>query len=490
MENSSNPSGDATSVVDAGSKHNAHHSNETKTAEATRAMEPTGAAINSLDSHKSTSEHGVNNDSSMRTQLGSQLSNVTDLINSNLVVLRYATISTVFLLGAYGIANTPLFYRYKNVMDIPTKYFIRRKWIYGRIVGLVENTNNVQSVHTTAAAGRMQSLHQSVDWNTATSSSTSPKQAATGLSSLFSSSLQKSLGNEHADKNESRDSNATTPSAKEVVHNPIVVLFRHSSPMERLLTQSAFDKLMAFTGSGGKSSPSRLLYSSANPHRNLLPIELAGVMAPPTDSTAFPNQLGMLHQLIEKKANVSLQLLALRTVKQSFTSSLHNDHNPTKLEDRPMPLGAEMKNTAICHLRYRQPGKWFTKLNAGLELVTRGEACVSSSGMVIPLSATTPEESAKQSTFNDQDKNETGNRAMVTNYIPTVKQLQNDTNFMSELEQAEYSAWKSKLGMWSSHHARELRREYAEEEEYSKRAFTASNVWGWMKKGWRWMRKE
>ena len=78
---------------------------------------------------------------SLRKRTGTLFSDASDLINENLVVVRYATVSTVVLLGAYGIANTPLFHRYKSAWDIPTRMFVGRRRMHGRIVGIVKNDN-------------------------------------------------------------------------------------------------------------------------------------------------------------------------------------------------------------------------------------------------------------------------------------------------------------------------------------------------------------
>jgi len=422
----------------------------------------------------------------LRTQLGIGLSAVSDTINSNLIVVRYATISSIFLLGAYGVANTPLFYRYKHVMDIPAGMFLRRKWIYGRIVGVVEN-DSTNNVNVRVVGGRQAATHAS-GWSDASAAESASKKSNMGLASLLSSSLQKA-----SESNADFESFTTNTNTLSTPEQPVVVLFRHSSPMERLLTQSAMDNLLSITG----KSPSRLLYSSANPHRNLLPIELAGIAAPPSSSSRASslgismgdqqgNQLDLLQQLVQQKARVSLQLLAQRTVKTDKVPSYHHDHDSdrNKTNDRALPIKDEMmSNTAICHLHYKQQSQWFTTTNAGLELVKRGQALVSSLGMVVPLSTIDNTTDTKPS----KDDNENKNTTAIINFNPTVKQLQNDTDFIAELEQSEYSAWKSKVGMWSSSRMRDLRTEYKEEEEYNNNKWSTS-VWKMVKKGLSWIR--
>lgn len=56
---------------------------------------------------------------SWRQVVGNQMQSVSDIINDNLVAARYASFASIALLSAYGLANTPLFFRFKTVSDIP-----------------------------------------------------------------------------------------------------------------------------------------------------------------------------------------------------------------------------------------------------------------------------------------------------------------------------------------------------------------------------------
>ncbi|KAL9182543.1 hypothetical protein ACHAXT_013195 [Thalassiosira profunda] len=381
-----------------GSSAPSHHSEPSHsdgTDTALRTTPPT-AAVDAASSSASPS---------FRKRMGAHLSSAADAINNNLIVVRYATVSSVLLLGLYGVANTPLFYRYTNLLDIPSRIYVKRKWIHGRLVGVME------------------------------------REAA-------------------------RDANATTTRPQ-----PIVVLFRHSSPMERLLTQSAMERILSFAG----KSP-RLLYSAANPYRNLLPIELAGVAAPPSWPNASPSILSeslkggepgdrfpTLDRLVREKTKISLQLLARRTTPD-------NAPNRRELEGKQLPGDGESKETAIGHLHYRKPEQWISTTNASQEMVGQGEACLNPNGTVVPLSET-----------DDGDIDNESNTA-IADFDPTVKQLQQDAAFVSRLEEAEYTAWKAKRGMWSSDRMRETKREYAEE------AAAARGGWrAWARRGLGWL---
>lgn len=61
-----------------------------------------------------------------RMVIGKAVGDVSDKINENLIAVRYGTTATIVLLGAYGLSNTPLFFRFKTVADIPGK--AKQRW--------------------------------------------------------------------------------------------------------------------------------------------------------------------------------------------------------------------------------------------------------------------------------------------------------------------------------------------------------------------------
>jgi hypothetical protein len=56
---------------------------------------------------------------SVRSAVGQGMNGFTEIVNSNLVAFRYGTVATVTLLTAYSLVNTPLFFRYPTVSEIP-----------------------------------------------------------------------------------------------------------------------------------------------------------------------------------------------------------------------------------------------------------------------------------------------------------------------------------------------------------------------------------
>lgn len=225
-------------------------------------------------------------------------------------------------------------------------------------------------------------------------------------------------------------------------------------------------------------------------YHNLLPIEIAGISAPPTTiakpsmilSTSLTNNseaqspFPLLNQLIQQKARVSLKLLARQTTPNDGTPASAQRGNIDT--NKHSTSEDSIEHTAICHLHYHPPNSsWFTSTNASLEMVQSGQALINPNGDVVPLPLSCL---GKQST----EQNVRQHTSTLLNFNPTVKQLKDDTKFLYLLEQAEYNSWKSRIGIWSSEDMRGLRAEYLAEVESSK---TKWQFWSFVKRGWEWL---
>jgi hypothetical protein len=73
---------------------------------------------------------------SVRETVGEAMHLFSDGINNNLIAARYGVFASIVLLSAYGISNTPLFFRFRTVGEIPASYFLNRRRLYGRIIGI------------------------------------------------------------------------------------------------------------------------------------------------------------------------------------------------------------------------------------------------------------------------------------------------------------------------------------------------------------------
>jgi hypothetical protein len=89
------------------------------------------------DGNKSQDSPKKSSSQSMRMSVGAGTKRLSEIVNENLIVARYATFASIALLTAYGIAHTPLFFRYQSVAEIPTLYFHRRRKIPCRLMKMM-----------------------------------------------------------------------------------------------------------------------------------------------------------------------------------------------------------------------------------------------------------------------------------------------------------------------------------------------------------------
>lgn len=83
---------------------------------------------------------------SQASSVGSGTVHLSDLINDNLIAARYIAFSTIGLLTVYGLAHTPLFFRYRTVAELPSAYFTSRKCIQGRLIRAIPATDADQPI--------------------------------------------------------------------------------------------------------------------------------------------------------------------------------------------------------------------------------------------------------------------------------------------------------------------------------------------------------
>lgn len=64
-------------------------------------------------------------DVSIRAVVGGAMHGFSQVINDNLIAARYGVMASMFLLTAYGLSNTPLFFRFRTVSEIPGKKWMK-----------------------------------------------------------------------------------------------------------------------------------------------------------------------------------------------------------------------------------------------------------------------------------------------------------------------------------------------------------------------------
>ena len=95
--------------------------------------------------HSSSAQSQESTLDAARALIGSSTVSLTDAINNNLLAVRYGAAATVGLLTAYGLSQTPLFFRYTHVADIPSWMFRQRRSIHGRLTAVdASETSNIR----------------------------------------------------------------------------------------------------------------------------------------------------------------------------------------------------------------------------------------------------------------------------------------------------------------------------------------------------------
>ena len=72
----------------------------------------------------------------VRRKVGTGMEIFTKVVNDNLIAARYGIFAGVTLLTVYGLSHTPLFFRYRTIADVPTSFFMARRRLHGRIIGV------------------------------------------------------------------------------------------------------------------------------------------------------------------------------------------------------------------------------------------------------------------------------------------------------------------------------------------------------------------
>eukprot|EP00538_Stauroneis_constricta_P000969 CAMPEP_0119570990 /NCGR_PEP_ID=MMETSP1352-20130426/43894_1 /TAXON_ID=265584 /ORGANISM="Stauroneis constricta, Strain CCMP1120" /LENGTH=300 /DNA_ID=CAMNT_0007620667 /DNA_START=92 /DNA_END=994 /DNA_ORIENTATION=- len=100
--------------------------------------------------------NNTTNATNIRQLIHKPMNAISNLINENMIIARYATVSSILLLTGYGLSSSPLLFRYRNVAEIPLSYFQRQRTISGRIMNISTNNNKIQlDVYHSSPIGRI-----------------------------------------------------------------------------------------------------------------------------------------------------------------------------------------------------------------------------------------------------------------------------------------------------------------------------------------------
>jgi len=370
----------------------------------------------------------------IRQTIGSGTHLISDIVNENLIAVRYAALVSIGLLAAYGISQTPLFFRYRTVSEIPSRLFTTRKTITGRL--MVCNDT----------------------------------------------------------KSSSKNNNTIT--SKNSV--PVTCFVRHLSPMERLLSKSWLDWLLKIHPAATlrrerpEQSPHELLRvqiagivyptlpepkmssSSSSSIRNQISIRGDDLG---TSRESFPER-EWLQKLAEQRLVVKCQLIG-REVPIPNSSSNSNkgrskraipgllettdpnniNNNNNKLYDNDRGDDAEQQ-VAVAYVHYYPKRHPLLGKDLGETMVKFGRAVASQDAGLYAHTAT----------------------EQVVDATKDITTLRKDVSYMERLERAEYEACNGSYGVWADPNYRENRRDVVEEVEFQQKASVFRKAWRWLRR--------
>lgn len=352
--------------------------------------------------------------SRIRSMLGHGTGQLSDFVNENKIAARYCVTATIGVLGAYAIAHSPIFFRYRTVSEIPSGLFRNRNYITGRLFVCNAIAARASNSGTVAVSGRQ--------------------------------------------------------------FEPITCYLRHLSPMERLLSKSALDRLFKlYPGSASSSRPEE------SPHE-LLQIQIAGIVYPDNsndtpqsgESSRFGQQIALsydtqeevsagkewIRKLAEQRSLVRCQLLGRRVPHCGASSQLASRNK------RPIPgltsdesvfeTSAGNEHAAVAKLFYRPKPMDLLPTDLGELMILKGFAVVSEDG----LFPHTPAE-------------------RVVDTTDAIKILQRDGAYMERLGRTEYQAARGSYGVWANPDYRTARADVVDEVNFQERASVFRKIWRW-----------
>ena len=371
-------------------------------------------------------------DLDVRSSVGGAMNSVTDIINNNLIATRYAAISGVVLLTAYGLSNTPLFFRYRTVSEIPAQYFKSRKTLYyGRIIKVEKQKQLFTDSNQSQGAIDIWIRHLSpigqilpVAWY-----DFFMKFSPTAAQNLAKTKRQsKRLGNNN-----------------------------------------------------GVATPEEI-------QSELLHVRIAGIQAPPQVllSTSGSRQSRcqpevFLDRLTKDRSLVSLQLLARQV---SIVPPSPLDSTMTQMSgangSQSMTTGEELVETdddqqlAICRLCYRP--SWFQLFATDISqsLIKSGMANVSPSmfGSIDGIGS-------GFSSSDDDDKNKM--KTKIIDSSKRISDIRQDVKYLDQLSKLEWDAARQQQGMWSIPEIRKMKSDITDEIEFQKKANILQKLWRWFR---------
>jgi hypothetical protein len=410
--------------------------------------------------------------SSFRESIGAVSMQISSLINDNLIVARYIAMFTVSSLGIYAVTQTPLFFRYRNVAEIPSYFFQRRK----------------------SFTGRLMICHSSQR----TTNSAPPNQTA-GSTFLYN---RQDLHPRHQNQPQGSSS-----------FGAVTCYVRHLSPIERILSNTWLQRYWNLSHTASTIANNTRPEESAS---ELIKVQIAGIQYPQFNASVSndpnvtnysknwnahhqptPDSVSLGQDWIQKMSQqqylVQCQFLGRQVTNYSDTfSKQYLTKRPipgmaettTNIIDSTLPMEnkLEQQQKAIVRLYYHPMTDQYShgilqrfknlfrrRIDMGESMIQNGCAVVSDNGLF-----TTTTSNVTSSTTTQDHVVDTNN---------TKRQIQTDAQYMDQLSRREYEAAQSYAGIWNHPSYRRARSDIVDEIQFQQQSTFLQKIFRWIRGG-------
>lgn len=357
---------------------------------------------------------------SIRYSVGNAMYTISDVINNNLIVARMGVMASVALLGAYGISNTPLFFRFRTIHEVPSSYFVSRKRLYGRIIEL----DNKSSLSNTDGSIHVYVRHLSP------AGQILPKIWFDFFRRMNMTALAAtSTGASSSDAERKRD--LLKVKIAGVQYPPFS---QHRYKTEEYLERMAKDRTLVSCQLLARQVPK--VESTNNEARSKRSME-----------DAFP-ELKAGQNEDEKES-------------QLFRDS---DSSTSFIVDEDI-IGEHL---GVCKLSYRPTILQFFPTDIAVSLLLSGNATVA------PTLLASNQDTAEE---DDDDMNTARPNTTIVDSSQRLDDLRGDVKYLERLEQAEFEALKNETGIWAFSEVRKTNSDAVAEIEFQAKASIFQKLW-------------
>uniref|UniRef100_A0A6V0ASV0 Uncharacterized protein n=1 Tax=Pseudo-nitzschia australis TaxID=44445 RepID=A0A6V0ASV0_9STRA len=358
-----------------------------------------------------------------RSIVGGGMDRFTALINDNIIAARYGVFATIALLTVYGISNTPLFFRYRTVAEIPKSFFVGRRRLYCRIIGVHRDAN---ANHVTRGTADMPI--QITVRNLSPIGMLLP-------TSWFESLMRISPSSGNFSRGLVKGGGKAEESKTELLRLQIAGIF--APPVSR----DSYDPVQVLE----RLAKKRTLVSCQLLGREVLtPLE-------GNDESAYQQNIQQSSSSVDEN-NSSVYF---------YDDINSNNEVPTVLD------GCQV---ALCKITYRPQFLQIFPTDLAETLVEAGNGSVASNLLFHSSSPHT--ENCKR-----DDILTTAFKREITDASQRIQDIRNDVKYLDKLAILEFEAAQKSKGMWSVPEVRQMKKEIVDEVDFQAEASLLQKIW-------------